>query len=141
MSEYQETRTYELASYTERIIALIIDSLIVGAIGGALGAGGGSWFLGGSLIGFLIGAGYQWYFLTRQNGQTFGKMVMNIQVIKTDGTPISDAEAIFRYIGYLINTPLLMIGWLWAFVDDKRQGFHDKLANTYVIKVPRELLS
>lgn len=128
-----DTRTYELADFGERFIALVIDSMIVGAIGGIFGIGSGFIF-GSSLIGVVIGGAYQWYFLTRQNGQTLGKMLLNIRVIKTDGTPISDAEALARYLGYLINSPILMLGWLWALIDDSRQGLHDKLANTYVVK-------
>lgn len=127
-----QTRTYELASISERTIALIIDTLLVSAVGGAIGFGGG--FFSGGIMGFVIGAGYQWYFLTRQNGQTFGKMVMNIQVVKTDGTQITDAEAVLRYIGYSINSALLMLGWIWALADNDRQGWHDKIANTYVVK-------
>lgn len=125
--------TYDLADISERFIAFIIDAIILGVIGGIFGVSV-DLFWGGGLMGFLIGAAYQWYFLTRQNGQTIGKMIMKIQVIKTDGTPISDAEAIIRYIGYLINTPVIFIGWLLAFFDKSRQGFHDKIANTYVVK-------
>lgn len=131
---YQEqTHTYELADFSDRVIALILDSLIVGAIGGIFGIGTNILW-GGGIMSFILGAAYQWYFLTRQNGQTIGKMVMNIRVLKTDGTPISDVEAVMRYVGYLINSPLLMLGWALAFIDDTRQGLHDKIANTYVVK-------
>jgi uncharacterized RDD family membrane protein YckC len=131
--QYRETQTYELADFSERAIALILDSLIVGAIGGIFGVGT-NMFWGGGIMSFVIGAAYQWYFLTRQNGQTIGKMVMNIRVLKTDGTPISDFEAVMRYVGYLINSPILMLGWALALVDDARQGLHDKIASTYVVK-------
>ena len=132
-----ETRTYQLADIGERFIALIIDSLILGMVGGMLGAGGGHLFWGGGIMSFILGAGYQWYFLTRQNGQTLGKMVMNLRVVKTDGTPISDAEAVLRYVGYLINSPILMLGWIWALLDANNQGWHDKIANTYDVKVDK----
>jgi len=133
----QDTEIYELADIGERLMALIVDTIIVGAIGGIVGAGSTNFFWGSGIISFALGAAYQWYFLTQQDGQTIGKMLMNIRVVKTDGTPIADMEAIFRYVGYLINSPLLMLGWLLAFVDDSRQGLHDKIANTYVVKVPR----
>lgn len=125
--------TYDLADISERFIALIIDVVILGMIGGILGVSV-DLLWGGGLVGFIISAGYQWYFLTRQNGQTIGKMIMKIQVIKTDGTPISDMEAIIRYVGYILNTPFLFLGWILAFFDNTRQGFHDKIANTYVVK-------
>lgn len=128
-------QVHELADISDRFIALIIDTIIVSIIGGIIGAGSGNLFTGGSAIGFLIGAGYQWYFLTQQYGQTPGKMAMDLRVIKTDGTKISDADAVMRYIGYMINTPIILLGWLWAFVDGNNQGWHDKLASTYVVKV------
>jgi uncharacterized RDD family membrane protein YckC len=43
-------------------------------------------------------------------------------------------EAIIRYVGYILNTPFLFLGWILAFFDNTRQGFHDKIANTYVVK-------
>jgi len=54
-------------------------------------------------------------------------------VIKTDGSSMSDSDAVIRYIGYAINS-FFLIGWAWVLIDDNQQGWHDKLAKTYVIK-------
>lgn len=124
--------SYELADVGSRFIALIIDSIIVGIVAGIFGASGQS-ALGG-IVSFVVGAGYQWYFLTQRDGQTLGKMLLGIRVIKTDGTPISDAEAVLRFVGYYINSIILMLGWIWAIFDAENQGFHDKIARTYVVK-------
>ena len=129
----ESQRTYELAPISDRLFALIIDSLVVGFIGGIIGVGGNALW-GGGVLGFILGAGYQWYFLTQQSGQTPGKMLMNIRVIKANGTPISDTDAVLRYVGYLINSAVVMIGWIWAFFDGKNQGWHDKIVGTYVVK-------
>ena len=43
-------------------------------------------------------------------------------------------QAVVRYIGYYINTLVLLLGWLWAIVDGNNQGLHDKLAGTIVVK-------
>jgi uncharacterized RDD family membrane protein YckC len=138
MTEYnvnESGTTYELADLGSRFVALIIDGFILGVVGGALwGAGRGT----GGVVGFVIGAIYYWYFWTRNNGQSPGKMIMNIRVVKANGMPISDGDAIIRYIGYAINSAILMLGWLWAFADPNRQGLHDKLVNTYVVKVDKE---
>ena len=119
----------ELADLSSRVIAAIVDGIIVGFITGVLGRFGGAGF-GASFVITLV---YTWYFLTRQNGQTPGKMLMHIRVVKKDGSPIDDATAIVRYIGYYISC-LIVIGVLWAFWDDKKQGWHDKVANTLVVK-------
>jgi uncharacterized RDD family membrane protein YckC len=129
-----DTVTYELAGIGERFIALIIDSVILGVLGGILfGLFGRADASGG--LSFIIGIGYNWYFWTRSSGQTPGKMLMKIRVVKANGTPISDVDAIIRYVGYYINSAILMLGWLWALADSNHQGLHDKLVGTYVVKV------
>ena len=127
-----KVETHELADIGQRFIALFIDGFILGVIGGALfGSAGAS----GGAVGFLIGAFYQWFFLTRNNGQTPGKALMKIRVIAVNGAPLTDAAAILRYIGYYINSAVLLIGWLWALWDPNHQGWHDKIASTYVVRV------
>ncbi len=133
-----ETRTYELADVGTRFIAIAIDSILLSIIGGVIGVSVN--LAGGSVLGILVGVAYQWYFLTQRDGQTLGKMIMNIRVVKVDGTPISDADAVLRYVGYIINTPIIGLGWLWALWDPNSQGWHDKIARTYVVKADREAI-
>lgn len=121
----------KLADVGTRFIALFIDGIILGAITGALFGVAREPGFG---ISFIVGLAYNWYFWTRQNGQTPGKMLMKIRVVKTDGSPLQDADAVVRYVGYTINSVVIMLGWLWALWDDRHQGWHDKLANTLVVK-------
>ncbi len=120
-----------LANLGTRFLALLIDSIVLGLIGGLLFRFARQ---PGGVLGLLLGAAYQWYFLTQHRGQTLGKLLLGIRVVKTDGSPITAAEAIMRYFGYVLNSMLLGIGWLWAFFDPRRQGLHDKLANTMVVE-------
>ena len=123
---------YRHANLTQRAIALIIDSVILMVIGGALGIASRNGFLA-STASFLVGLAYNWYFWTQNNGQTPGKMVMGIRVIKRGGGKLGDAEAVVRYVGYYINTAIFLLGWIWALLDEDSQGWHDKLAGTVVI--------
>jgi uncharacterized RDD family membrane protein YckC len=123
--------SYELAPLGTRFLAILIDGIILGVISGLLV--GFSRDVGGGLS-FVVGLVYYWYFLSRQNGQTPGKSVMHIRVVKVDGSPLSDTDAILRYVGYLINSALFGIGWIWAFFDANQQGLHDKIVSTYVVK-------
>jgi uncharacterized RDD family membrane protein YckC len=128
---YSGSVTYELAEIGTRFIAIVIDNIILGVATAILfGAGRGA----GAGVSFIVGLAYYWYFWTRQNGQSPGKQIMNIRVVKADGTPIGDGEAVLRYVGYTVNSVVLMLGWLWALWDPNRQGWHDKLAKTYVVK-------
>ena len=131
-AKVKDTVSYELADLSTRFFALVVDSFILGAISGALfGAARGT----GVGVGMIVGIAYHWYFLIRHNGQTPGKMLMKIRVVKTDGSPIDDVTPILRYIGYYINSAVIMLGWLWASWDDQKQGWHDKIANTVVVRV------
>lgn len=122
---------YELADLGSRLISALIDGFIVSLITGLLiGAGRGA----GGVIGILIGLAYYWYCWTRQDGQTLGKRILHLRVIKADGTPISDSDAVLRFLGYHINTWVFMIGWIWLLFDSNRQGWHDKLVSTYVVR-------
>jgi len=121
------------AGLGSRLIALIIDSIVLAIIGGLVATIVGDEILGIG-VGFIVGVIYNWYFWTRNNGQTPGKQLMGIRVVKADGSKVNDLEAVVRYIGYYINTFLLLLGWLWAIPDGKNQGLHDKLAGTVVVK-------
>jgi uncharacterized RDD family membrane protein YckC len=65
-------------------------------------------------------------------GQTPGKRLMGLRIVRTDGERITVGPAIRRWVGYWISA-ILFLGYLWVLVDDRRQGFHDKLAGTLVV--------
>ncbi len=66
-------------------------------------------------------------------GYTPGKALMGLRIITTDGRKISFFRALLRYLAYFLSAVLFFMGFLWIFVDRRRQGWHDKIANTYVI--------
>ena len=122
---------YELADVGTRFVALIIDGIILGIITGLLFSGGRG---AGGVVSFVVGVAYYWYFLTQQNGQTPGKRLMHIRVIKVNGEPLQASDVLVRYIGYYIDSVVFMLGWIWALLDGENQAWHDKLAGTYVVR-------
>ena len=132
MKNYSDSNDrFALAGIGTRLLALIIDSIIWGWITGLLVGWLG---ITGGGISFFVGGLYNWFFWTRYDGQTPGKRLMNIRVVKIDGTEITDIDAAIRYFGYTVNSFLMGLGWLWALIDDRNQGWHDKLATTVVVK-------
>lgn len=122
----------DLADLGTRLVALLIDGFIISVAAGILIPATGR---AGGLVWFIFGVAYQWYFLTQQDGQTLGKKFMNIRVVKVDGTPLTAADVIVRCVGYFVNSILgIPLGFLWAFWDKDRQGWHDKLARTIVVR-------
>jgi uncharacterized RDD family membrane protein YckC len=69
-------------------------------------------------------------------GQTPGKMTTRIKVIRCNGDEVGFGTAIFReIIGKFISLLLFMTGYIMVGFDEQKQGLHDKIADTYVIKL------
>lgn len=85
-------------------------------------------------IGFGWTALYFTAFLALANGQTPGKRVLGIQVIRLDGRPIGWWIAFERFGGYAASIWTGLLGFLQIFWDRNRQGIHDKIAETVVIR-------
>lgn len=71
----------------------------------------------------------------QKSGQTIGNMVMGIKVVGKDGLRLTWGKALLRYVGYIVSGIVASLGFLWVAFDRKRQGWHDKIAGTYVIRV------
>ncbi|MFC2023716.1 RDD family protein [Chloroflexota bacterium] len=65
-------------------------------------------------------------------GQTPGKYLMGLRIVRTDADRLKFGNAVRREIGYVLSG-ILFLGYLWILFDNRRQGFHDKLAGTLVV--------
>jgi uncharacterized RDD family membrane protein YckC len=65
---------------------------------------------------------------------TPGKIALGLKIIDADtGEKPSLGQCIIRYLGYYVSIFPLCLGLIWVGFDKKKQGWHDKLAGTYVI--------
>jgi uncharacterized RDD family membrane protein YckC len=73
------------------------------------------------------------FWIARQ--ATPGKMLISAKVVdaETGGKP-STGQFIGRYFGYFVSTLPLFLGLVWVGIDNRKQGWHDKLAGTVVIR-------
>jgi uncharacterized RDD family membrane protein YckC len=67
-------------------------------------------------------------------GQTFGKMALKIRVVNEDGTPLDYRRAFFRWLGYFLCVFTFYIGYLWVAFDQRKQGLHDRVCKTIVVR-------
>ena len=135
------TTALEIASVRQRISAGLVDAVIgilIGVVGGALGSvigGAAGWLLVFMLVSVLVIAYvvvYLWLVSTR--GQSPGKMAIGIKIVKMDGSAIGIGGALIReIIGKLVSS-IFYLGYIWILFDGKRQGWHDKIAGTIVVK-------
>ena len=66
---------------------------------------------------------------------TPGKMVIKAQIVDAQtGNKPSVKQSVIRYLGYFVSTIPLGLGLMWVGWDKRKQGWHDKLAGTVVIK-------
>jgi predicted Zn finger-like uncharacterized protein len=134
------------AGFWLRLVALMIDGLLVlvmqivcGLLLVMIGSDGfepsSSVALLTQLFSMLLSLFY-WVFFTGYGGQTPGKMLLRLQVICTDGQPPGYGKAFYREtLGKFVSGIILGIGYLMAAFDDQKQALHDRMANTYVVKL------
>jgi len=65
-------------------------------------------------------------------GRTPGMALFGVRVICLDGSAPSPVRSVVRVLGYIVSA-ILMLGFIWIAVDRRRQGFHDKIARTFVV--------
>ena len=135
---------YEYAGFWARVGAALIDTILLGfiAIPLLLMAYGSDYWMSERLVqgpaDFLIS-----YILPAiaviafwvARGATPGKMAIAAQVVDArSGMKPTVGQSIGRYLGYYVSTIPLGLGLLWVGIDPKKQGWHDKLAGTVVIR-------
>src|SRR5438093_1304123 len=70
-------------------------------------------------------------------GATIGNIVFGLKVVRVDGQPLTFVEAVVRGLSCLFPFFVAGLGFLWIAWDVEKQAWHDKIAGTYVVRVPR----
>lgn len=74
-----------------------------------------------------------WFWSQRQ--ATPGKAALSLRILDADsGDKLSIGQSIGRYLGYFVSIIPLGLGLLWVGLDRRKQGWHDKLAHTVVVR-------
>jgi uncharacterized RDD family membrane protein YckC len=131
--------TAQYASFGRRFVAILMDGFIIMLISMAINVPFVIFLPDLASLGTLIGYGcslfYYVYFIGSR-GQTLGKMALGIKVVKTDGSPVGYLNAFLReVVGKFISGLVFGIGYLWMLSDPRKQTWHDKIANTIVLKI------
>jgi uncharacterized RDD family membrane protein YckC len=154
MNDEQEqlpTTLGRYAGFVTRLVAFVIDRAIVGlcaavavaAIDYVLNAFEINQLLGFFNLGWqrmaILSAGVYLLLLITYDigfwmlaGQTPGKRVMGVRIVRTNGERVRAGNAVRREVGYVVSS-ILFLGYLWILIDNRRQGLHDKLAGTIVV--------
>lgn len=127
-----------------RALAFIIDGFVVGLVTTIVAPGaftfnqtGPNYFelsYGPSAISGLVGIVYFVAFWAWR-GQTPGMMPFKLRVVRADdGGTVDPVRSLLRYVGLIISFAVILIGVIWAAFDARKQGWHDKIGGTVVVR-------
>jgi len=121
------------AGFWLRLWAVIIDSVILGAVGLILSS-----LLQAepvqSGVGLILGWLYYAYMESSHRQATIGKMAAGIKVTDLDGNRVTFARATGRHFAKILSALIIMIGYLMVLWTKKKQGLHDIIAKTLVVR-------
>ena len=116
------------AGFLVRMGALILDALLVAIVLHLLHNSMRMDFIALAVYGALM-----W----KLRSTTVGGIVCDLRVVRLDGRPIDWGTAIVRALGCFLSFAVVGLGFLWIAFDAEGQAWHDKMAGTIVVRVPR----
>ena len=136
----------EYAGFWIRVGASIIDSILIimitypllFAIYGWAGLDYGTAMQSTGFINILLTwilpvVAVIWFWVSKK--ATPGKMLLSLQVVDAKtGSNLTVGQSLLRYIGYFVSTIPFCLGLIWVGFDSKKQGWHDKIAGTVVVR-------
>lgn len=130
--------------FGKRAVAFIIDSIIVGIVSSiiqmiiSIGSGSVS-FIGVNVsigaddaLSIVIYILYYLYFATQNEGITFGKQAMNLEIRYASGAPLPRKKLIEREILKAVLMPISIISLILVLVRDDDKSLHDMVMDTLV---------
>jgi uncharacterized RDD family membrane protein YckC len=128
----------EYAGFWRRVAAALIDGILVGIVSGIVTAIAGGISDDARVIAqiLLFVAAYVYYAGMESSAYqaTVGKIALGIQVTDLDGNRISFLRALGRNLAEILSALILLIGYIMVAFTAKKQGLHDMIAGTLVIK-------
>jgi len=116
------------AGFWVRIVALLLDVMIVGLVMGVLNRG--------FHLELLVLAAYG-AVMWKLRGATLGDIVFDLRVVRLDGRPVDWETAVVRALGCFLSLAVAGLGFFWIVFDEGKQAWHDKIAGTVVVRVPK----
>ena len=115
------------AGFWIRMVALLIDVLLIGVLLGILHE---------HHLHLLVLAAYG-AVMWKLRGSTIGGIVFDLRVVRLDGREIDWETAIVRALGCFLSLAVAGLGFIWIAFDGSHQAWHDKIAGTVVVRVAK----
>jgi uncharacterized RDD family membrane protein YckC len=126
------------ATFVERLAAFFLDFVLVAILAQVLRFDRLFWLYSSGddnllLIALLYHVGFWTWKQT-----TIGGMICQLRLVRSDGAALRPADALVRAFVGILSLVVAGLGFLWILWDPERQAWHDRIAGTYVVKVPRD---
>jgi uncharacterized RDD family membrane protein YckC len=118
------------APFKDRLAAFVLDLIVVILVVELLDIGDGP------RVALLLLLAYHVAFWTSK-ATTVGGIICQLRVVRVTGEPIRFVDALVRGLSAIFSLAAAGLGGLWILKDPDKQAWHDKIAGTYVVKVPR----
>ena len=122
--------TFPKAFFRDRLAAGVLDIILLAILRGLLDD-----LLsdnGGFLMALIYFVGFWAWKQT-----TLGGIICQLRIVRLDNQPIRFVDALVRGLAGIFSLAVLGLGFVWILRDQDRQAWHDRIAGTYVVKVPR----
>lgn len=119
--------TLPRAGFWIRFAASFLDWVIIGAACGVLHAGSG--------VPFVFAAYCVVLWATK--GTTVGGIVCGLKVVRLDDRPVDWSVALVRALGGFLSLAVAGLGFIWVAFDHDKQSWHDKIAGTTIVRLPK----
>lgn len=123
--------TLPRAGFWIRLAASLLDILmwcVVLGVFGRLDNGPGTLFV---VIAAYCAA------MWKTKGTTIGGIICGLKVVRLDDRPLDWGVAIVRALTAFLSLFVGGLGFIWVAFDDEKQSWHDKVAGTTIVKVPK----
>jgi uncharacterized RDD family membrane protein YckC len=121
--------TMPKALFRDRLAAFVLDIILLVLVVNILRADPDEMFIP-LVLAYHIGM-WTW------KQTTVGGVICQLRIVRVDGDRLTFADALVRGLCGIFSLAVFFIGALWILRDPDSQAWHDKVAGTYVVKVPR----
>jgi uncharacterized RDD family membrane protein YckC len=112
------------AGFWIRMAAILIDVLLVGIVTRMH-----DWFP----VALAIYGALLW----KLRGATVGDIIFGLKVVRADGGAMEWVTVIVRALACFFSAVVVGLGFIWIAFDREKQGWHDKIAGTLVVRLPK----
>ncbi len=124
--------TLPRAGFWHRLAASALDAALIGMICGFMS---NVWHGFGHAFPLWFAAYSVAMWATK--GTTIGGIICSLKVVRLDDRPIDWGVAVVRGLGAFLSLCVAALGFIWVAFDDEKQSWHDKIAGTTIVRVPK----